>query len=109
LQFTSNIAHGPAQGLMHDRVPLSQMGLASGVKNFLDMSGMVISSLVMARLIASENPDPLPGLMVVAALMIAGPGDRVRRAGKRLRRRRLPRRTARRSGSTCAATPPTGG
>ncbi len=72
LQFTSNIAHGPAQGLMHDRVPLAQMGLASGVKNFLDMSGMVISSLVMARLIASENPDPLPGLTLVAALMIAG-------------------------------------
>ena len=72
LQFTSNIAHGPAQGLMHDRVPLSQMGLASGVKNFLDMSGLVLSSLVMARLIASANPNPLPGLTVVAALMIAG-------------------------------------
>lgn len=72
LQFTSNIAHGPAQGLMHDRVPPGQMGLAAGVKNFLDMSGMVISSLVMGRLIASENPDPLPGVALVAALMVAG-------------------------------------
>jgi MFS family permease len=72
LQFTSNIAHGPAQGLMHDRVPLHQMGLASGVKNFLDMAGMVVSALVVGRLITSENPDPLPAMGVVAALMVAG-------------------------------------
>jgi MFS family permease len=72
LQFTSNIAHGPAQGLMHDRVPLSQMGVASGVKNFFDMAGMVISALVVGRILSSENPDPVPALTVVAALMIAG-------------------------------------
>ena len=29
LQFSSNIAHGPMQGLMPDRVPRSQMGVAS--------------------------------------------------------------------------------
>lgn len=72
LQFTSNIAHGPAQGLMHDRVPLSQMGVASGVKNFLDMAGMVISALVVGRLLTSENPDPVPAMSVVAALLILG-------------------------------------
>jgi MFS family permease len=72
LQFTSNVAHGPAQGLMHDRVPLSQMGFASGVKNFLDMAGMVVASLVMGRIIASENPDPVPAVTLVAGLMIAG-------------------------------------
>ena len=72
LQFTSNIAHGPAQGLMHDRVPLSQMGFASGVKNFLDMAGMVLSALVMGRLIAAENPDPVPAVALVAGLLVAG-------------------------------------
>ncbi|MCX6071012.1 MAG: MFS transporter [Chloroflexi bacterium] len=72
LQFTSNIAHGPAQGLMHDRVPLSQMGVASGVKNFLDMAGMVISALVVGRMITSENPNPVPAISVVAALMVVG-------------------------------------
>ena len=71
LQFTSNIAHGPGQGLMHDRVPAAQMGLAAGVKNFLDMSGLVISSLVMGRLIAVQDPDPVPGITVVAVLMLA--------------------------------------
>ncbi len=72
LQLTSNIAHGPAQGLMHDRVPSAQLGLASGVKNFLDMSGLVVSSLVMGRMIASQNPNPTPGIALVAGLMIAG-------------------------------------
>jgi MFS family permease len=72
LQFTSNIAHGPAQGLMHDRVPLSQMGVASGVKNFLDMAGMVISALVVGRMITSENPNPVSAMTVVAALMVGG-------------------------------------
>ena len=72
LQFTSNIAHGPAQGLMHDRVPLSQMGVASGVKNLLDMAGMVISALVVGRMITSENPNPVPAISVVAALMVVG-------------------------------------
>ena len=72
LQFTSNIAHGPAQGLMHDRVPLSQMGVASGVKNFLDMAGMVISALVVGRMITSENPNAVPAISVVAALMVLG-------------------------------------
>jgi MFS family permease len=72
LQFTSNIAHGPAQGLMHDRVPLNQMGFASGVKNFLDMAGMVVASLAMGRMIASEDPDPVPAVALVAGLLIAG-------------------------------------
>ncbi len=72
LQFTSNVAHGPAQGLMHDRVPLSQMGVASGVKNLLDMAGMVISALVVGRMITSEDPNPVPAIAVVAALMVAG-------------------------------------
>jgi MFS family permease len=72
LQFTSNIAHGPAQGLMHDRVPAEQMGIASGVKNFLDMAGMVVSSLVAGRLLSPENPEPMAVMSLVAGLMILG-------------------------------------
>jgi MFS family permease len=72
LQFTSNIAHGPAQGLMHDRVPPEQMGIASGVKNFLDMAGMVVSSLVAGRLLSPENPQPMAVMSLVAGLMILG-------------------------------------
>jgi len=72
LQFTSNIAHGPAQGLMHDRVPPEHMGIASGIKNFLDMAGMVASSLVAGRLLSPENPDPMVVMSLVAGLMILG-------------------------------------
>lgn len=55
LQFTSNLAHGPAQGLMHDQVPLEQMGMASGIKNLFDMAGLVISSLLVGRILNAQN------------------------------------------------------
>lgn len=56
LQFTSNIAHGPAQGLMHDKVPSEQMGMASGIKNLFDMGGVAISSLVVGFIFTVEKP-----------------------------------------------------
>ncbi len=56
LQLTSNIAHGPAQGLMHDKVPLERMGLASGVKSFFDMAGVAAASVIMGRVFTAEAP-----------------------------------------------------
>src|SRR5512146_1123035 len=41
LQVSSNIAHGPLQGLLPDRVPPAQLGSASGLKNLFDMAGLV--------------------------------------------------------------------
>lgn len=70
LQFTSNLAHGPAQGLMHDLVPLDQMGVASGIKNLFDMAGLVISSLLVGRLLTQRNV-PL-ALGSVAAFLVLG-------------------------------------
>jgi MFS family permease len=72
LQFTSNLAHGPAQGLMHDRIAPERMGLASGVKNFLDMAGLVVSSLVAGRLLSPEDPEPLGLVALIAGLMVMG-------------------------------------
>jgi MFS family permease len=72
LQITSNVAHGPAQGLMHDRVPAGQMGRASGIKNLLDMSGLVVSSLVVGRLIAPVDPQPAGAMLWIAATLVAG-------------------------------------
>src|SRR3972149_2429420 len=68
----NNTAHGPAQGLMHDRVAPERVGLASGVKNFLDMAGLVVSSLVAGRLLSPENPEPMGLIALVAGLMILG-------------------------------------
>lgn len=72
LQFTSNLAHGPAQGLMHDRIAPVRMGFASGVKNFLDMAGLVVSSIVAGRLLSPEDPEPLALIALVASLMVLG-------------------------------------
>jgi Na+/melibiose symporter-like transporter len=70
LQLTSNLAHGPAQGLMHDRVPTSQMGMASGVKNVFDMAGLVISSLLIGRVL---DPQHIGSAMaIIAGFLLLG-------------------------------------
>jgi len=70
LQFTSNIAHGPAQGLIPDRVPPKQLGAASGIKNLLDMGGLVVASLVMGNLLDPDTPNALIPLGVVASVLL---------------------------------------
>jgi MFS family permease len=69
LQFTSSIAHGPAQGLIPDQVPPEQHGAASWVKNLFDMSGLVVASLVMGNLLDPDAPNALVPLAVVAAVL----------------------------------------
>ena len=70
LQTTSNIAHGPAQGLLPDEVPAEKLGLASGIKTALDMAGIVLSSLLMGFLISSKDPDPRLSITVSIALLV---------------------------------------
>lgn len=72
LQFTSNIAHGPAQGLIPDRVPREQHGAASGFKNLFDMGGLVVASLLMGNLLDPDSPNPLIPLVVVAGILLIG-------------------------------------
>jgi Na+/melibiose symporter-like transporter len=70
LQVTSNLAHGPAQGLMHDQVPPQQMGIASGIKNMFDMSGIVVSSLLLGALFDPNRPITAFG-WIIGALVVA--------------------------------------
>jgi MFS family permease len=70
LQFTSNLAHGPAQGLMHDRVPSEQMGVASGVKNFFEITGLILSSLLVGRILTEENPNL--AIIIITGFLIVG-------------------------------------
>jgi MFS family permease len=51
LQLSSNLARGPLQGLMPDKVPPEQLGIGSGIKNLIDMLGLVLSSLFWGRLL----------------------------------------------------------
>jgi MFS family permease len=69
LQLSSNIAHGPMQGLMPDRVPRSQLGVASSLKTFMDMLSLVVASLLAGRLLDPITRDPAPIMIVVMSLL----------------------------------------
>jgi MFS family permease len=70
LQFSSNIAHGPAQGLLPDRVAPEKVGMASGLKTFMDMFSLIIASLLAGRLLDPETRDPALILMVLMAVIL---------------------------------------
>jgi MFS family permease len=69
LQFSSNIAHGPMQGLMPDRVPKSQLGTASSLKTFMDMLALIIASLLAGRMLDPITRDPTAIMLVVIGLL----------------------------------------
>jgi len=69
LQLSSNIAHGPLQGLLPDRVPREQLGVASSFKNFMDMLSLIIASLLAGRLLDSVTRDPTSIMLVVIGLL----------------------------------------
>ena len=73
LQISSNVAHGPAQGFIPDLVPEDKRGIAAGVKNLADMSGLVAASLVAGNLMGRQNPGPaflVIGLLLLATMLI---------------------------------------
>jgi len=70
LQFSSNIAHGPAQGLLPDLIPQDQIGKASGFKNFMDMSGIIVASLVVGNMLGPKN-EHVNQVMVVIMVVLA--------------------------------------
>jgi MFS family permease len=70
LQLTSNIAHGPMQGLIPDLVPEEQLGLASGFKNLLDMAGLIIASLAAGSLLSPDDRYPVAIMLVVIGVLM---------------------------------------
>jgi MFS family permease len=72
LQLTSNIAHGPAQGLLPDQVPYEQLGAGSAMKNMFDMAGLVAASLLVGRLLAPDAENAIGPMTVVAVLLLVG-------------------------------------
>lgn len=69
LQLSSNIAHGPMQGLMPDRVPRTQLGVASSLKTFLEMLTLIVASLLAGRLLDPVTRDPTRTMLVVMGLL----------------------------------------
>lgn len=69
LQLSSNIAHGPLQGLLPDRVPQAQLGVASSLKTFMDMLSLIVASLLAGRMLDSASRDPTAIILVVIGLL----------------------------------------
>ena len=74
LQFSSNIAHGPMQGLLPDRVPKSQLGVAASWKTFMDMVSLIIASLMAGRMLDPETRNPTNLMLVVIGLLAISAG-----------------------------------
>lgn len=72
LQFSSNIAHGPMQGLLPDIIPNKQIGVASSLKTFMDMLALILASLLAGRLIDPEGRAPGLIIGVVMGLLALG-------------------------------------
>ena len=70
LQITSNIAHGPMQGIIPDLVSKEQLGLASGLKNIFDMAGLIGASLAASKLLSPDEPYPTRIMGVVIGVLL---------------------------------------
>ncbi len=70
LQITSNIAHGPVQGLLPDVVPPEQLASASSIKIFIDMLCMVVGLVVASFLIDPKTTSPVAIMLVVITLLV---------------------------------------
>jgi MFS family permease len=74
LQFSSNIAHGPIQGLLPDRVPKAQLGVASSLKTFMDMLSLILASLIAGRMLDPVTRNPTSLMLVVMGLLAISAG-----------------------------------
>ncbi len=71
LQVSSNLGQGPAQGLLPDRVATDRLGVASGLKTFMDMTALIIASLVAGHLLDPQGRDASLIILVMIGVVIA--------------------------------------
>ena len=57
---------------MPDTVPSEQLGAASGLKNLMDMGGLVIASLFLGRMLSPETQHPLIPVGLIALVLALG-------------------------------------
>ncbi|MHB1295259.1 MAG: MFS transporter [Anaerolineae bacterium] len=70
LQLSSNLAHGAGQGLIPDLVPEGRRGIASGLKNLLDMLGIVAASVAAGRLMRGDSPHLAAPMAAIAVVLL---------------------------------------
>jgi MFS family permease len=59
------------QGLLPDLVPEDQLGSASGMKNFMDMGGLIVASLAAGNLMPPDAKNPTLIMIVVIVVLVA--------------------------------------
>jgi len=69
LQTSSNIAHGPYQGYIPDLVPEDKRGAMTGVKQLLEIVGIVVTSLVMGYLV-EQGQIAMSFLAIIFCLLV---------------------------------------
>jgi MFS family permease len=71
LQTFGNIGYGSAQGLIPDQVPPDKLGRASGIKNLLDIAGLITSTVLIGRVLTldTRHPTSAVGLIMVVLLV----------------------------------------
>ena len=57
IQFSSNISHGPLQGLIPDLVPEDQRGRASALKSVMELLPIILVGLTIAKLVGAGHLD----------------------------------------------------
>jgi MFS family permease len=57
IQFSSNISHGPLQGLIPDLVPENQRGRASAIKSVMELLPIILVGLTIAKLVGAGHLD----------------------------------------------------
>ncbi len=75
LQFSSNIANGPVQGLIPDLIPEEHRGLPSGLKAALEIVMVPITAIIAGRILGRQDWDIAYAaqtvMIVMAVLLIA--------------------------------------
>jgi Na+/melibiose symporter-like transporter len=57
IQFSSNVSHGPLQGLIPDLVPEDQRSHASAVKSIMELLPVVLVGLTIAKMVGAGHLD----------------------------------------------------
>lgn len=69
LQTSSNIAHGPYQGYIPELVPERKRGSVTGVKQFLEIAGIILTSLATGYLVGQGKIAWAFGAIILVLLI----------------------------------------
>jgi MFS family permease len=72
LQFSSNVANGPIQGLIPDLVTEEHRGVVSGIKTVIEIAMLVVTAIIVGRLLGRQDWDMAFASQVVILTIIIG-------------------------------------